>query len=322
MPKHSWTGIAERFYGNRVTQIPPLDLAARLGSGLLSFPVTHFDEHLAFDEARYREHLAWQASLGVAGLFAAGGTGEGFSLTPAEIDAVVRVAVNEVGDQVPVVAPATGGTALAAVQARAAQDAGAAGVLLLPPYLTEASQAGLIAHVDAVCRATDLGVIVYSRANAVLDDVTVATLADRNPNLIGLKDGVGDIERMTRTYTKVGDRLIYVGGLPTAETFALPLLQLGVSTYSSALYNFVPEFALRFYAAVRAQDRTAVYGMLNDFVVPYLDIRDRSRGYAVSIIKAGLTVVGRDGGLVRPPLTDLTADERADLSALIDKVRP
>ncbi|HXQ88627.1 MAG TPA: acetyl-CoA C-acyltransferase, partial [Solirubrobacterales bacterium] len=63
--------------------------------------------------------------------------------------------------------------------------AGAAGVLLMPPYLTEASQAGLVAHVTAVCQATDLGVIVYSRANAVLEDVTVAELADRNPNLIG-----------------------------------------------------------------------------------------------------------------------------------------
>ncbi|GLY05527.1 5-dehydro-4-deoxyglucarate dehydratase [Actinoplanes sp. NBRC 101535] len=304
-----------------MTRIPPLDLAARLATGLLSFPVTHFDDRLDFDESRYRNHLAWQADFGIAGLFAAGGTGEGFSLTPAEIDAVVRAAVDEVGDRVPVIAPATGGTALASAQARSAQEAGAAGILLLPPYLTEASQAGLIAHVDAVCRATELGVIVYSRANAVLEDVTVAELADRNPNLIGLKDGVGDIERMTRTYARVGDRLVYVGGLPTAETFALPLLQLGVSTYSSALYNFLPEFALRFYAAVRLQDRAAVYGMLNDFVIPYLDIRNRSRGYAVSIIKAGLTAVGRDGGRVRPPLTDLTAEERADLAGLIDKVR-
>jgi 5-dehydro-4-deoxyglucarate dehydratase len=321
MRKHSWTGIVVTSYRNRVTLTSPAELASRLATGLLSFPVTHFDDSLAFDEPRYREHLAWQAGFGVAGLFAAGGTGEGFSLTSAEIDTVVRVAVGEIGDAVPVVAPATGGTAQATAQALAAQQAGAAGLLLLPPYLTEATQAGLVAHVTAVCQATDLGVIVYSRANAVLDDVTVAELADRNPNLIGLKDGVGDIERMTRTYAKVGDRLIYIGGLPTAETFALPLLQLGVNTYSSALYNFLPEFALRFFAAVRAQDRAAVYGMLNDFIIPYLDIRDRARGYPVSIIKAGLSAVGRNGGRVRPPLTDLTPTDQADLAALVDKVQ-
>jgi len=303
-----------------VTLLPPDALADRLKSGLLSFPVTHFDADLQFDEARYREHLAWQAGFDVAGLFAAGGTGEGFSLTPAEIDHVVRVAVDEVADRVPVIAPATGGTAVSVAQAQAAQAAGASGLLLFPPYLTEASQRGLVEHISAVCRATDLGVIVYSRANAVLTDATVAEVAERNPNLIGLKDGVGDIEQMTRTYARVGDRLIYVGGLPTAETFALPLLQLGVTTYSSALYNFLPEFALRFYAAVRAQDRTAVYQMLNDFVIPYLDIRDRAKGYAVSIVKAGLTAVGRDGGRVRPPLTDLTDAELAELTALVDKV--
>jgi len=229
-----------------VTLLPPDELADRLRSGLLSFPVTHFDADLQFDEPRYREHLAWQAGFDVAGLFAAGGTGEGFSLTPPEIDQVVRTAVSEVGDRVPVVAPATGGTALAVAQAKAAQDAGASGVLLFPPYLTEAGQRGLAEHVSAVCTATDLGVIVYSRANAVLNDATVAELAERNPNLVGYKDGVGDIERLTRIYARLGDRLTYIGGLPTAETFALPLLQLGVSTYSSAIYNFVPEFALRF----------------------------------------------------------------------------
>ncbi|HEX2133902.1 MAG TPA: 5-dehydro-4-deoxyglucarate dehydratase [Actinophytocola sp.] len=303
-----------------MTLMPPQALAERLRSGLLSFPVTHFDADLEFDEPRYREHLAWQAGFDVAGLFAAGGTGEGFSLTSAEVDRVVRAAVGEVAGRVPVVAPATGATAVAVAQARAAQDAGASGVLLFPPYLTEAGQRGLAEHVTAVCRATDLGVIVYSRANAVFTDVTVAELAERNPNLIGLKDGVGDIERLTRTYAKVGDRLVYIGGLPTAETFALPLLQLGVSTYSSALYNFLPEFALRFHAAVLAQDRPAVYRMLTDFVLPYLDIRDRGRGYAVSIVKAGLTAVGRDGGRVRPPLTDLTTDELADLTTLVRKI--
>ena len=303
-----------------VTLLPPDELADRLRSGLLSFPVTHFDPDLQFDEPRYREHLAWQAGFDVAGLFTAGGTGEGFSLTPPELDRVVRTAVDEVGSRVPVVAPATGGTASAVAQARAAQDAGASGVLLFPPYLTEAGQRGLAEHMSAVCRATELGVIVYSRANAVLTDATVAELAERNPNLIGFKDGVGDIERLTRIYARLGDRLVYIGGLPTAETFALPLLQLGVSTYSSALYNFLPEFALRFYAAVRRQDRDTVYRMLGEFVIPYLDIRDRGRGYAVSIVKAGLTAVGRDGGRVRPPLTDLTEDERAELTTLVQKV--
>ena len=303
-----------------MTEYSPTDLAAQLKSGLLSFPVTHFTDDLAFDEGAYRKHLSWLAEYPVAGLFAAGGTGEAFSLTFEETDRVVRAAVDEVAGAVPVLAPATGSTANAIAQAEASAAAGADGLLLMPPYLTEASQAGLVEHVTAVCQATGLGVVVYSRANAVLNDVSVAALADRNPTMIGFKDGVGSIEQMTRTYARVGDRLIYVGGLPTAETFALPLLQLGVSTYSSALFNFLPGWAIEFYDAVRAQDRDEVYRRLNEFVLPYLDIRDRTAGYAVSIVKAGLSAVGRPAGPVRPPLTNLQEAEVAELADLIARI--
>ena len=303
-----------------MTDYSPTDLAAQLKSGLLSFPVTHFDADLAFDEEGYRKHLAWLAEYPVAGLFAAGGTGEGFSLTNAETDKVVRTAVEEVAGSVPVLAPATGSTLNAIAQAEAAAAAGADGLLLMPPYLTEAGQKGLVEHVSRICSATDLGVVVYSRANAVLRDVTVAELADRNPTLVGFKDGVGNIEQMTRTYARVGDRLMYIGGLPTAETFALPLLQLGVSTYSSALFNFLPQWAIEFYDAVRAQDRDEVYRRLNEFVIPYLDIRDRTSGYAVSIVKAGLTAVDRPAGPVRPPLSDLPDSEVEELRQLIARI--
>ena len=196
----------------------------------------------------------------------------------------------------------------------------ASGVLLFPPYLTEAPQDGIVAHVKAVCAATGLGVVFYNRANARIGVDALAELADACPNLVGFKDGIGDIELMTRVYARFGDRFTYIGGLPTAETFALPYLELGVTTYSSAIFNFVPRFALDFFADVRAGDRAAVYRRLNDFVLPYLDIRDRRKGYAVSIIKAGLTAVGRSGGPVRPPLTDLTAEERSALTELVGRI--
>jgi 5-dehydro-4-deoxyglucarate dehydratase len=176
-----------------VTEYSPTDLATQLKSGLLSFPVTHFAGDLEVDEAGYRKHVSWLSEYPVAGLFAAGGTGEGFSLTFDETDRVVRAAVEEVAGRVPVLAPATGSTRNAVAQAKAAEAAGADGLLLMPPYLTESSQAGLVEHVSQVCQATNLGVVVYSRANAVLHDHAVATLADRNPTLIGFKDGVGNI---------------------------------------------------------------------------------------------------------------------------------
>ncbi|MDR7303714.1 5-dehydro-4-deoxyglucarate dehydratase [Haloactinomyces albus] len=295
----------------------PQEVAKQLSSGLLSFPVTHFRDDHSFDEAAYRENIGWLSQYGPAGLFAAGGTGEFFSLTPAEVETVVAAAVQETPADVPVIAPAGYGTAIAVEMTHAAERAGAHGVLLLPPYLTESDQEGLAAHVRAVCAATELGVILYSRANAVYSDTTVAALAESCPNLIGFKDGVGSIEKMTRIHSRLGDRLAYVGGLPTAETFALPYLEMGVTTYSSAMYNFVPQFALDFYGAVRRRDHATVQQYLNDFVLPYCDIRDRRAGYAVSIVKAGMKAIGRSAGPVRSPLVDLDEDELGMLTELI-----
>lgn len=300
----------------------PVAMGQRLGEGLLSFPVTHFDANGAFDEAPYRDHCAWMLEHELAGLFAAGGTGEFFSLTPAEVVDVVSAAVAEGKGKVPVISGCGYGTAIAVEIARGAEKAGADGLLLLPPYLVGSKQEGLAAHVEAVCKATGLGVIVYNRDNAILDDETLAGLCDRNPNLVGFKDGVGDIELMTRVYARMGDRLTYIGGLPTAETFATPYLTMGVTTYSSAIFNFMPEWALDFYKLVRAGDQVEVMNQLRRFVLPYIALRNRGRGYAVSIVKAGCRVVGRDAGPVRSPLTDLSTAEEQELRALIEQASP
>jgi 5-dehydro-4-deoxyglucarate dehydratase len=166
-----------------------------------------------------------------------------------------------------------------------------------------------------------LGVIVYNRDNSIVNEHTLTQLCEECPNLVGFKDGVGDVELMMRVYSRVGERLIYVGGLPTAETFALAYQEMGVTTYSSAIFNFLPDWALSFYRAVRARDQTTVLRELHDFVLPYIEIRNRGRGYAVSIVKAGCTIVGRPAGPVRPPLTELTPAELDDLRSLIDRIR-
>jgi 5-dehydro-4-deoxyglucarate dehydratase len=295
----------------------PKEFQQKIGAGLLSFPVTHFNEDFSFDEGGYRAHLEWLLEQKPAGLFAAGGTGEFFSLTLEEFVRVVAVAVEQTAGRVPVVAGCGYGTAMARQFALAAETAGADGILLLPPYLLNAEAAGIVAHVEAVCAATRLGVIFYNRDNAILNDLALERLCARCPNLVGFKDGYGDIELMTRIYARMGERLTYIGGLPTAETFALPYLEMGVTTYSSAIFNFLPKFAQDFYAAVRRRDHVVVFKHLREFVLPYIDIRNRHKGYAVSIVKAGMRAVGRPAGPVRTPLTELEPTEMDALKQLI-----
>ncbi len=300
----------------------PQALKSIVGSGLLSFPVTDFDAQGDFNPRGYAERLEWLAPYGASALFAAGGTGEYFSLAGAEYADVIRTAVNTCRGKVPIIAGAGGPTRTAIAHAQEAERLGAHGVLLLPHYLTEAGQAGLIAHVEQVCKSVKFGVIVYNRNVCKLTPASLATLAERCPNLIGFKDGVGDIELMMSIYLKLGDRFSYLGGLPTAEVYAAAYKALGTPVYSSAVFNFIPKTAMDFYNAVRTDDHATQHRLLQQFFMPYLDIRNKGAGYAVSIVKAGAQLVGHGAGPVRAPLTDLQPAELEQLDQLIRALGP
>lgn len=303
-------------------QYTPQDLKQVMSSGLLSFPLTDFDANGDFDARGYAARLEWLAPYGATALFAAGGTGEFFSLTAEEYPGIIRTAVDTCRGKVPIIAGAGGPTRFAIQCAQAAEKAGAHGILLLPHYLTEAGQEGLIAHVEAVCKSVKFGVIVYNRNVCKLTPESLAILAERCPNLIGFKDGVGDIEAMSSIYMRMGERFAYLGGLPTAEVYAAAYKALGTPVYSSAVFNFIPRTAMQFYEAVRTDDMATQHRLLKQFFMPYLDIRNKGQGYAVSIVKAGAKLVGHDAGPVRAPLTDLKPAELEQLKALIDQLGP
>ncbi|MCB1420159.1 MAG: 5-dehydro-4-deoxyglucarate dehydratase [Notoacmeibacter sp.] len=296
----------------------PQDLKAALGAGLLSFPVTAFDSEGRFSEDPYRKHIDWLAGFGATVLFAAGGTGEFFSLSPDEIPAIVKAAKESAGST-PIVSGCGYGTEIATGIARSVEKAGGDGILLLPHYLIDAPQEGLYRHVKAVCDATGMGVMVYNRDNSILQPDTLKRLCDECPNLVGFKDGSGDIGLVREVTATMGDRLTYLGGMPTAELFADAYLGAGFTTYSSAVFNFVPALAMEFYRALRAGERARTEQILNDFFYPFMKIRNRKKGYAVSAIKAGVRLVGHAAGPVRPPLVDLDAQEEKMLAELIEK---
>lgn len=298
----------------------PEEIKSRVGSGLLSFPVTHFTSDYKLNLESYRRHVEWLSGFEAAALFAAGGTGEFFSLSPNEVGQVTRAA-KDVSGEVPIIAGCGYGTSLAVETAKIVEEAGADGILLLPHYLTEAPQEGIYAHVKAVCDSTGLGVILYNRANSVANADTVARLAEACPNLIGFKDGTGKVDLVRHVTARLGDRLCYIGGMPTHELFAEGFNGVGVTTYSSAVFNFVPELAQRFYRAMRAGDKAVMEGILHTFFFPFAALRDRKAGYPVSIIKAGVELAGFAPGPVRPPLVDLTAEEREILQGLIEASR-
>ena len=300
----------------------PQELKAVLATGLLSFPLTDFDDQLRFNAKPYAARLEWLMPYGASALFAAGGTGEFFSLEPGEFSDVMKVAIDTCRGKMPIIAGAGGGTTLAIKYAQEAERVGAQGILLLPHYLTESTQEGLIAHVEAVCRSVKIGVIVYNRGICKLSPDSLAILMDRCANLIGYKDGFGDIELMVSVRRRLGDRVAYLGGLPTAELFAAPYKAMGVPVYSSAVFNFIPRTAIEFYNAHAKGDTKFTEKIIDGFFLPYVALRNKGQGYAVSIVKAGATIVGHGAGPVRPPLSDLKPAEVDQLRALIQTLGP
>ncbi len=309
-------------FSDHTMRIDPQELKQILSSGLLSFPLTDFDQQGNFRRGSYVERLEWLAPYGASALFAAGGTGEFFSLVPGEYSQVIQAAVETCRGKVPIIAGAGGPTRAAIAYAQEAERLGAHGILLMPHYLTEASQDGLLAHVEQVCASVSFGVIVYNRGISRFKPETLEKLAERCPNLIGYKDGIGEIEAMVTIRRRLGDRFSYLGGLPTAEVYAAAYKALGVPVYSSAVFNFIPKTAVQFYQAVAADDHATANRLIDEFFLPYLAIRNRKAGYAVSIVKAGARLVGHDAGPVRAPLTDCTEEECEQLAQLIKRLGP
>jgi 5-dehydro-4-deoxyglucarate dehydratase len=300
--------------------MPP---AFKAFDGVLFFPVTPFTESGDVDTERLAQHVASGVDAGPGGVFIACGTGELHAVDASELGTIVRTAVDVVGGRVPVYAGAGGSIAQAKAFARVAQEAGADGLLLLPPYLVEVPQAGLVDYTRAVTDVTELPVIVYSRNNARYTEASAVEVAHID-NVVGFKDGTGDLDQVARIVRAVTDSLAPTGkafqffnGLPTAEVSQQAYRAIGVTLYSSATFAFAPELALAFYQALEAGNESLIAALLREFFHPLVRLRDKVPGYAVSLIKAGVTLEGIDVGAVRPPLIMPTADDVAELRAII-----
>lgn len=290
--------------------------------GVLFFPVTPFDGDGRLAPNVLAEHVEQGLAHSPGGVFAACGTGELHALAPEEFSTTVSTAVRTTAGRVPVLAGAGGPLPAAVDHARRARHAGADGLLLLPPYLVGGPPEGLLRYVEAVTAATDLPVVVYQRGQAVFTADT-AVAAARLPNVVGFKDGLGDMERMqaivVAVRAAVGEEFMFFNGLPTAEVTVPAYRGIGVSLYSSAVFCFAPEVALAYHRAVVSVDLAAQRRLLADFFLPLVRLRDRVPGYAVSLVKAGVRLRGLDVGSVRAPLVEPAPDDLTALRRLVER---
>ena len=217
----------------------------------------------------------------------------------------------------PVIAGVGGSVAIAREQAgEAPRQAGAAGILALPPYYPHADEDGLLDYYAAIGAASSRGLLVYSRDWVNPGPAFVERLAAL-PTAVAWKDGQGDMRRYQIVMAGVGDRLHWVGG--AGDDLVGAYYRLGIRCYTSSISNVAPRLSLA--PARRAQPPATSRSwprLLRQYVVPLYAFRARRKGYEVTVMKAMMTLLGLAGGRSRPPLVEVSATEMEELSRMLD----
>ncbi|HEX4807986.1 MAG TPA: 5-dehydro-4-deoxyglucarate dehydratase [Bryobacteraceae bacterium] len=290
------------------------EFTARL-KGVFGFPVTPFRQDLSLELAALERNVDEMASHSFCGLVAAGGTGEMYSMSVDEIEQVVAVSVKAVNGRMPVVAGTGFNAVIGAEIARRAAKAGANAILALPPYYVMAPEDGLFAYYEAIGKATDLPLLVYSRDWAVFTPQMVARLAERAPTLAGWKDGQGDIRRYQRIMQFNGDRLAWYGGL--GDDCVPGYFAIGVQAYTSSISTIAPKLSLQMAEAGMKRDFAELDRLMARYVQPLYALRERARGYEVAVMKEAMELLGMPAGPVRPPLMNCRPQDVEDLKTLL-----
>jgi 5-dehydro-4-deoxyglucarate dehydratase len=283
-------------------------------SGVIAFPITPFKEDLSLDLPALHQNLSSLLNYQISAIVAAGGTGEMYSLTPAEYTRVIELTALAVEDRVPVIAGVGFGQRLAIEMAQTAEKAGADGVLVFPPYYQQAEDDGLFEYYRAVGAATKLGMLVYSHDWTNFTPAMAERLTSI-PTLIGWKDGQGDIRRLQAIMNRVGDRLHWIGG--AGDDMVAAYYSIGIRTFSSSIATVAPQLSLKLHELADAGDSEALTELLNECVIPLYALRARRKGYEVSAMKAMMDMVGLNGGPVRPPLVNVTSEEEDELRTIL-----
>lgn len=292
----------------------PTELRSRL-SGVIAFPITPFKDDLSLDLPGLHQNLTKLIEHPISAIVAAGGTGEIYSLTPAEYMRVIELTVHAVEGRVPVIAGVGFGQRLGIEMAQAAEKAGADGVLVFPPYYPQADDEGLFEYYRSIGASTKLGLLIYSRDWATFTPAMVDQLAEGIPSLVAWKDGQGDIRRLQAIMNRVGQRLHWIGG--AGDDLVAAYYSTGIRTFTSSIATVAPKLSLRLHELGMANDGESLMELLDRCVIPLYTIRARRKGYEVSTMKALMDMVGMTGGPVRPPLVNVLPEEVDELRVIL-----
>jgi 1-pyrroline-4-hydroxy-2-carboxylate deaminase len=277
-------------------------------SGVLPAITTPFTAGDEIDERFLADHVRWLLAHGCRGVVALGSLGEGATLSFAEKVRVLEICRDAAGQRAPVVAGVSGLATDECVRlAQAAERAGCAGLMVLPPYVYRGDGRETHAHFDAVLSATPLSCMLYNNPIAYGTDLLapdVEALADRHPNVHAVKESSGDVRRVSALRAVLGDRLSLLAGL---DDMIVEAVGVGARGWIAGLANGLPDESVRLFdlaCAGRMDEAFALYA----WFLPLL--RFDTVPKFVQLIKLVQAEVGRGSETVRPPRLPLPPVER------------
>jgi 4-hydroxy-tetrahydrodipicolinate synthase len=276
--------------------------------GIYTAIVTPFTGADEFDEAAFRRLIDFQIASGAAGLLAIGGSGEFVSLTPAERQRVVEVAVDQVARRVPVIVGSLApGSREVQDTARHAEKAGADAVLVLPPYYIKPSADGICAHFARVADTTSLPIVAYNNTGrtGITLDVGILERLARIPSIVALKECERDLAIIAAKISAVGERIAIMSG---DDDLGFPTFLLGSPGGIFMSANLVPAFHRKLFDATMRGDlvtaRKAHFALL-----PLIEALYTANHPGP--LKDAMALVGYPIGVARAPLQRAAAENLA-----------
>ncbi len=285
--------------------------------GMIGFPVSPFSDAGEFDSAAFRENVEFMLDTPLAALALCGSNGEMQSLTLDEYRELAEIAGGLIRGKKGLIFGVGQTLRTAEEQARIARQAGADAVIIMAPYSPDMNEPGLAGYYQRVAEAAELPAFLYQTKWSGVLSLSLLDRLTAVENICMVKDENGNLSHYLNVRQRYGDRFFWVNGM--AEPFVPSYWNLGVTTFTSGLACFMPQVTDEIFQRASAGDFGRVNQLLDEIVVPLYGIRNRKPGYKCSMIKTAMNLAGLAGGFVRPPLIELSPDDRRDLEGILTR---
>ena len=285
--------------------------------GVIALTVTPFKQDGSVDLKRLRENVSYLIERGADVLVVNGSCGECYALTLEEQKQVIKAAVDEANGRVPVVAGTShSGTDIAIELSRYAEDVGADGVQVIPPYYYAGD---VVEHYLAISKEVDIGVVVYNNPEVVgfvLEPETLLEMVEKAGNIVGVKDCTEDMVMAAEAVRLLRGKAEVVCG--TGEALAPFFYLIGARGTYTSIVNFAPRFPVEMVGMLERGDYAGAMKLHARLLPLFRFIRDH-RPF-IRVIKAGMELVGRPTGKPRLPLTPLSGEEMEELRGILERL--